>query len=205
MLLYVATDPRCGSSVLRSLLLHNFDMLTDSGWDASPRERAALAASAAIHAVKTHRFPVADPLPGEVAIQLIRHPGAAIASHYHLHRRLHGRERPVERFIAGQRNTGDWTSYHRAWATCPMPVLRQRFEDVTADQPAGLRKICAFLGLEVPETIRFVTAEEARRRNPVRNPAAPPDSWRELIRGEDLQKLREAHGALAGEWGYAID
>jgi hypothetical protein len=205
MLLYVATYPRCGSGVLRHLIGRNFGIGVDSRWDAEPGDRAALARGPDIHSAKTHLPPVADPLPGEKAIQLIRHPGPAIASHYQLHLRTKGFERPVARFIAGQRNTGDWSSYHRAWAASPMPLLRLRFEDVTADPVTAVGRIADFLGRPVPAAISAETLEEAHLRNPMRNPAAPPDAWRQTITGEDMRSLRAMHGGLAAEWGYSLD
>lgn len=205
MLLYAATYPRCGSGVLRHLMARNFGFGTDSDWDARPGDRAALAAAPGLRSVKTHAPPPADPLPGERAIQLIRHPGAAIASHYRLHHRGEDRERPLKRFIAGQRKTSDWSSYHRAWAQTSMPVLRLRYEEVTADPAAAVRAMAMFLGLPEPQVIVSESLEEAHQRNPSRNPAAGPDAWRELFQGKDLQRLRDAHGALAAEWGYSLD
>jgi LPS sulfotransferase NodH len=205
MLLYAATYPRCGSGVLRQLLAGNFAIGTDSYWDANPGDRPALAAAAELRSVKTHAPPPVDPLPGEVAIQLIRHPGPTIASHYNLHLRTNGVERPLKRFIAGQRKTGDWTSYHRAWAATAMPVLRLRYEDVTADPASAVHRMAEFLGLPAPAEVAFESLEAAHLRNPARNPAAAPDAWRQLIQGKDLQRLREAHGGLAAEWGYSLD
>jgi hypothetical protein len=205
MLLYVATYPRCGSGVLRHLLLRNFSIVTESHWDMQPGGRRSLADADAIFAAKTHAPPVADPQPGERAIQLIRHPGPALASHFRLHLDTRGKERPLKRFIAGQRLTGDWTSYHRAWSETSMPLLRMRYEDVTPDPTDAILRIAEFLGLPAPARVDFETLEEAHRRAPMRNPAAPPDAWRALFQGKDLERLREAHGALASEWGYCFD
>jgi hypothetical protein len=204
MLLYAATYPRCGSGVLRWLLLANFDISTCSEWAPAPGDRERLAAAGEVHSVKTHAPPPAEPLAGEAAIQLIRHPGRAIASHFLLNQSTKARERPLKRFIAGQRRTGDWTSYHRAWSQTSMPLLRLRYEDVTADPSAAVAEIARFLGRPAPETVVAETPEQAHARNPLRNPAASPDAWRDLIQGKDLERLRKAHQELAAEWGYSL-
>lgn len=205
MLLYAATYPRCGSGVLRHLLSDNFGIGAQSHWTFAPGEREQFAAADAIHAFKTHAPPPADPIAGEMAIQLIRHPGPAIASHFLLNQRTKAGERPLKRFITGQRRTGDWSAYHRAWSEASIPLLRLRFEDVTADPAGAVRRIADFLGRLVPETITSETLEQAHERNPTRNPAASPDAWRSVIQGKDLERLRAAHGPLAAEFGYSFD
>lgn len=205
MLIYVATYPRCGNGVLHWLILLNFGYATDSSWIDSLADRAALAADPRLHFVKTHSLPHDSYLPGERAVQLVRHPAAAIASHYNLNRaRRPDSERPLARFIAGQRKTGDWTGFHRAWAAAPLPFLRLRYEDAVADPEAAVRALSQFLSLPMPAVVRSETAEEAHRRAPGRNPNAGPEAWRRLFDADDLQRLVEAHGELAAELGYVI-
>lgn len=206
MLIYLANYPRCGSGVLRWLIRLNFHYGCDSHWDVAPGDRAALAADSALHFVKTHRPPHADYLPGERAVQMVRHPAAALASHFRLfHAANPGKSRPLKRFIAGQRQNGDWSSYHRAWADAPVPFLRLHYEEATREPEAAVRALADFLGLPMPATIAAETAEQAHARNPMRNPNAPPDAWRELFVGKDLTRLLAAHGPLMSELGYVVE
>jgi hypothetical protein len=205
MLIYLATYPRSGSSVLRHLMKLNFGLDTDVMWDVEPGDRAALAASEIALCAKTHAPPLAQYLSGEFAIQLVRHPGRTLASHYRLHHLDPTKARPMKRFIAGQRQTGDWTNYHRAWANAPLPFLRLRYEDVTTDPRPGVQKIADLLGLPMPDQVAGDPPEAAQARNPTRNPIAAPDSWRDLFSVKDMMRLKEAHGELAARFGYGFD
>jgi len=135
----------------------------------------------------------------------VRHPGATLASHFRLfHATNPDKSRPLKRFIAGQRQNGDWSSYHRAWASAPLPLLRLRYEEVTRDPEAAVRALADFLGLPMPEAVTAETAEQAHARNPGRNPNAPPEAWRELFVDKDLDRLLSAHGVLMSELGYGV-
>ena len=180
----------------RELLLRHgaLDALT-------PQLRARLAADPHRLFVKTHGPPPDDPLPGEAAIQFVRHPGPAIVSYWRLeHRRKESLK--LDDFIAGDCMFGSWSEYHAVWQDAQMPVLRLRYEDVLADQIAAVNAIARFLGVPAPPKPRPMPLSAAIERNPSRNPGEGLDGWRRRTTAAQRQDIWRRHGALAYRFGY---
>jgi hypothetical protein len=183
-----------------------FGLETDSDWDMRGGDREALAASNAIHLVKTHQFPPATPLAGERAIQMIRHPAAATASQYRLFKATKPRERPLKRFIVGHIQSGlNWSSLYECWHETAMPFICFRYEDAYVAPFPIVAHIADFLGLPQPERPVAERPEEASARNPIRNPAAGPDGWRDVIDTRNHDRLIHAHAVTARRFGYVLD
>ncbi len=140
------------------------------------RVRRRLAGSATRFFVKTHEAPPSDPIEGEVAVQLVRHPAAAITSQW----RLDGATQdacPLRHFSESCDTGGRWDRYHRAWEEAGMPLFRRWFEDLI-DSPFDLvREMGEFLRLPQPASARVMTAESAKKRNPVRKPICGANGW----------------------------
>jgi hypothetical protein len=167
----------------------------------TPELRQKLSADPRLLFVKTHDLPPASPLPGEAAIQFVRHPGPAIVSYWRLeHRRKESLK--LDDFIAGEIMFGSWTDYHRAWERAAMPVLRLRYEDVLADQVAAIKAIARFLQIAPPAKPRPMPLSAATERNPSRNPGDGPDGWRQRTTLQQRRAIWRHHGKLAYRYGY---
>ncbi len=170
----------------------------------TPQVRQRLAGSASRFFVKTHENPPSDPIDGEVAVQLVRHPAAAITSQWKLHGATHDECPPLAHFAEGCDTGGRWDRYHRAWEQSAMPLFRRRFEDVLKTPFDLVRELGDFLHLPQPESPRVMTAESARARNPMRNPIRGPDGWMDQISVADLQRIWSGHKMAAREMGYGM-
>ena len=153
---------------------------------------------------KTHEAPPTDPIDGEVAVQLVRHPAAAITSQWKLHGATHDDCPPLAHFAEGSDTGGRWDRYHLAWGAAGMPLFRRRFEDVVQSPLDLVSGLADFLKLPHPEHPTVMTAEEAKARNPVRNPSRGPDGWMEQVSVAQLVKLWNRHKMVAKEMGYGM-
>lgn len=170
----------------------------------TPQVRRRLAGSASRFFVKTHENPPSDPIEGEVAVQLARHPAAAITSQWKLHGATHEECPPLAHFSEGCDTGGRWDRYHRAWDEAGMPLFRRRFEDVLASPFELVREMGDFLRLPQPASPRIMTAESAKARNPLRNPIRGADGWLEQISAGDLMRIWNRHKISAREMGYGM-
>ena len=172
----------------------------------TPGLRAQLAAETNLFFIKTHEPPKDDYFPGEAAIQMVRHPGAACASY--LHMLMNYQPDKLVALADIVRGTGvpggGWSDYHRAWRAAPLPRLTLRYEDQLADQSPAIRSIARFLDLEVKGDIAPWPLQEARKGNPRRNPGAGLDGWRADFSEGDLELLGELHGETAAGFGYDL-
>ena len=172
------------------------------------RDRIMLRAAAPFKVfVKTHEMPPADPLPGERAVQMVRHPGAALLSFCRLERNFgrhnEGEEPKLIYFLRGQTAYGDWSEYHEAWGRTAMPVHRVTFEDAHLDEKAVATGIGEALGLEGPPTqFDFFAARHAAA--PLRYPSGSVDAWLESYNDADLALLEERHGKQMRAFGYSV-
>lgn len=144
MLIYLATYPRSGNSLLQRILKDSFGLSCSqvkvaadplggipnalpkfiSREDLS-RTREELAASPRIHLVKLHDRPFENLHPGERVIQTVRHPGASLWSYFRYEcqavlskrgRRVFDNPAPtLDNIIEGDVNVGSWSDYQRAW------------------------------------------------------------------------------------------
>lgn len=192
------TPYRYGDGPVRQMLASPCrDLLT-------PQMRRRLAGSKTRFFLKTHENPPTDPFEGEVAVQLVRHPAAAITSQWKLHGATHDECPPLRHFSEGADTGGRWDRYHRAWEESAMPLFRRRFEDVIGAPFDLVREMGEFLRLPQPASPRIMTAESAKARNPVRNPIRGADGWLEQISAGDLMRIWNRHKFVAREMGYGM-
>jgi hypothetical protein len=172
----------------------------------TPELRAELAAEANLFFVKTHEPPLASYLPGETAIQMVRHPGGACASYLHMLMNFHpDKVISLSEILRGVGVPGGgWSSYHHAWRAASLPVLRLRYEDLLVDQAPAVRAMARFLGVDLQGDVIQWTLEEARAANPKRNPGAGLDGWRKDFSQDDFAILRHLHGSVAAQFGYDL-
>ena len=156
--------------------------------------------------VKTHDHPPENPRPGEIAVQMVRHPGAAIASYYRMERDfgIEGNGFPsLASMIKGQCNYGSWKDYHEAWLNTSMKLLRVTYEDAHADELGVSSTIGEFLGLDGgPTRAGFFDARNAAA--PKRYPGGTVDGWIKNFDPDHLRLLRATHKQAANALGYSI-
>lgn len=165
--------------------------------------RTRLGADPELFFVKTHSRPPDEPVPGEVAVQLVRHPGASLTSYWQLGQKTAAGAQPIADFIEGRCYAGRWDQYHDAWAAGRMPLLRRRFEDMLARPAKVIHDISVFLGLPMPENPRLLDSKAAHARNPIRNPIKGVDGWKSQITRDEQAHIWSVHGATARAMGYA--
>lgn len=199
MLVYVATYPRCGNSFLRNTMLANWP------FEFHPQaDREAMAASDQLFLVKTHDRPPASFIEGEKAVQLVRHPSAAITSQWTLKGKFGAKPRPLSDFIAGCGAGGRWDDYHADWSRPGIPLWRWRYEDAFVDPVAMIESLGQFLGFPPAPPIMF-TLDEAHAANPQRNPGRGIDGWREQVTPAEAARIWNEHGAAASQFGYSFE
>lgn len=170
---------------------------------ADVRER--LAASPELFLLKTHERPPVETFKGEIAIQMVRHPGAAIVSYWRLQQTLKGVEMPFARFNGGDETGGLWGEYHAAWSDTDMPLNRMRYEDYLDQPDAIVWWLANALGLPVPRKPQTIAMGDAHARNPIRNPGAGEHGWKAALTDAKIARLWELHGDVAAGFGYGID
>ncbi len=170
----------------------------------TPELRGMLAADDDLYLVKTHEPPPADPIDGEIAVQLVRHPAAAIVSQHRLHQMTHETSPPLAHFYEGCDTGGRWDKYHMEWANSPMPLMRMRFEDVITGRIDLVARLAAFLKLPTPDNPQVMSQKAAHERDPKRNPVHGVDGWFEHIRVGDLMRIWNIHKGAAEDMGYGM-
>lgn len=170
-----------------------------------PEARERLAADPCLYFVKTHEPPFARWFEGEKVIRMVRHPAAAIASHFELEKRFASdNARELERLIRGDCIGGDWSKYQRAWRDADLPALSFSYEAAFADQARVVREIAGFLSLPLGPVI-VETLDQAHARNPARNPGRGLNGWRSVLSPDDVGLIRNLHGETAFELGYEFE
>lgn len=168
----------------------------------TPDLRRLLGSSREMFLVKTHERPPVDPMPGEIAIQMVRHPGAALVSHWLLQHRQRDDAPNFGHFCGGADTGGLWAEYHAEWLDSRMPVHRIRYEDILADPAPMVSFLANALGLPAPEAPVTRTLAEATALNPARNLGLGADGWRLKISPYKIARTWELHGEVAARFGY---
>jgi len=168
MIIWLATYPRSGNSLLGMVLYHCMGLHSWSCEDspANPKNRCSskpqrpwairrdvpfariqprLERDSATHLVKTHRLP-GDAHP---AIVVVRDGRSVLRSYLEFHRNFTpGHRTSLLDLILGRDHYGCWSAYHEAWrqAQSARRVLWLRYDDLVAADEALLRRLAAFIG-----------------------------------------------------------
>jgi len=158
---WLASYPRSGNTLLRTILKRCFEQSSQSVYDdadlADPElsrlvgheavgtdapafiARAAQAGRSLY--VKTHEMPPADRHP---AIYVVRDGRSAVVSHAHYVREILGRDITLADVIEGKAGQ-NWSRHVRAWSPRPH-TLMVRYEDLAAGNLTTLNRISDFIG-----------------------------------------------------------
>ncbi len=164
MIVWLASYPRSGNTLLRIILKHCFGVASCSLYSdnefPSPavqelvgeqpigpdpnRFLAQLYKDGRTAYVKTHELPGKDAYP---AIYVVRDGRAALVSHYHYFREMLGMRVSLEEVVAGTLSPS-WSAHVQAWLLSGRPnLLVLRYEDLARGEPAVLDVIAAFIGI----------------------------------------------------------
>ncbi len=206
---YLASYPRSGNTMLRTVLHHCFGLKSGSMYRHDLRDNAALEdivghverdragrlafARDALPLIKTH-----DPPKGsERAIYIVRNGIAACQSLAV----WYGGEFTLEQIIRGEAPFGTWSEHVADWTPWERPdTLFLRYEDLAADPIALLPQLADFLGREpisrtIPPRERIVEVDGRFVRPERRNDEPMPDDL--------LALFEEINGAMMRRLGYA--
>ena len=158
---WLASYPRSGNTLLRTILKRCFEQPSQSIYDDSelldpelsqivghetvgndaPAFIARATRSGRSLYVKTHEMPPADRHP---AIYVVRDGRSAMVSHAHYVREILGRDITLAEVIEGKAGQ-HWSRHVRAWMPRSQTLL-VRYEDLAARDAATLKKISDFIG-----------------------------------------------------------
>lgn len=207
-LVWLASYPRSGNTLLRTILWHCFGLKSGSVYPHDLGGRTALERyvghierspdgqirfpPGAPHLVKTHE----PPRDRGRAIYVVRDARAASVSLW----RFYGKALPLEAVIEGRHRFGTWSAHLRAWQPWQRPgTLLLRYEELAGDLAPLLPKLSAFLG-RPPITERIppratVAGVDGRW-------VRPPSDWRREMPPALLERCTEINRELLIRMGY---
>lgn len=228
MLLWVASFPRSGSALTRTILWQCFGLhvsqsgpvredkpeMQDRGGELSgfmgPRRfepgtpLEAMVAEAEqgdeLVAIKTHALPDKLPRPDARSLVIVRDGRPVMTSYARFRREVSGVETGVRAVIRGVPR--DWSEHVNAWLDHDAPKLLLRYEDLRIARQDTLDAIAAFLGR--PQTGPFTaTVEELRAIRPTHVRIAANEPGIAEIEERHAGPFWNRHGATMRRLGYA--
>ena len=163
MITWLASYPRSGNTLLRTILNSCFGLTSQSVYSDEEFCHPAVQALIGHEAVgpdphefigkakrinrslyvKTHELPGND---SQQAIYVVRDGRSCLVSHYHFVKDILGREVTLGDIIRGAFGTS-WSQHVKAWALSERPnTLVVRYEDLAAGRARTLRAISEFIG-----------------------------------------------------------
>lgn len=222
MIVWLASYPRSGNTLLRTILKQTMDLgsysdelgssvfaltptaikefgrlLIEEPWEAFYEKASA---SAETFLVKTH-LPPRDAQP---AIYVVRDGRQSLVSYSDYYRKFFP-EHPVGlmNLVLGDDYYGGWSEHYARWNSGSRPTMLVRYEDLVCATPALLRQTAEFIGHLGPVSPWANPFEKLHRENPeffrqgdVRWSGAP--GWTPLVDGAFFQ----IHGELMLELRY---
>ena len=212
-ILWLASWPRSGNTLLRAILWNCFGLRSGALYDEratieSPgltdmvgcSRDADLMRSQGVIPCKTHALDV----DGHRAIYVIRDGREACVSYWHYTQDISGnRDCTLEDIITGRlEGFPDWSSHVNAWAPkMRAGTLLVRFEDMRHNLRIVLQALAEFLAMDVV-TKEMPTFDHFRVMNPDFFRSGSVDSWRTEMTDDDLAVFWDIHGKAMGRYGY---
>ena len=221
----IASWPRSGNTLIRSLLWHAFGVPTGSLY---PDERDMVLGDTAatmvgdlghVHdgnvgsildrhglvGIKTHGPPLELETPCP-AIYIVRDGREACVSYQHFHGDFkHRPDCTCRDIIRGNCLFGDWSSHLRAWEPVRRPnTLLMRYEDVCTDHAAAIQAIGDFIG-RAPKALELPDWGAYKAANPKFFRAGKRETWRQSLTEADLAIFWHFHGQAMLDYGYLPD
>lgn len=220
--LFVASYPRSGNTLVRSILWNCFGLRSNSRYDETTtmlanREIANMVGAVGTETVhhvsalvreqgtvphKTHDLSSAEQdMP---AIYIIRDGREVMCSYLaYEQRRVKDGIVTMEEVIRGQVEFGSWSEHIRAWNVFDRPkTLVLRYEDMLADVGHCTERIGAFIGIK-PLKKSIPAFEAYKSALPGFFRSGTNTTWRELLTGRMLNLFYELHGDMMAVLGYS--
>ena len=222
LLVWLASYPRSGNTLLRAVLKQCFDLPSYSGDDGAAYDpegelfktvgqlvyrdssREAFLESArtsdALHLVKTHDE---VPLPTDRAIYVVRDGRAAIASYQRFLRDFDHVDFSLEEIARGTRMAYSWGQHVERWMANPADrLLVLRFEELSGSPP--LESISEFLGRPVLRPFE-VTFDDLNKLDPAFFGVGRNDPGTDLVERTCGDVFWEHNGPSMARLGYRRD
>ncbi|HEX7010183.1 MAG TPA: sulfotransferase domain-containing protein [Phycisphaeraceae bacterium] len=229
MIIWLASYPRSGNTLFRTVLRHRYGVNTCSVYGDAQLEREGvgevvgnqsmeasleqMAAAEEVYLVKTHE-PPHDTNP---AIYLVRDGRDALVSHawYTRHfgsRRWIGRllgrcgwESILEDLITSPRQFGGWSRHVKQWCDRSALTVIVRYEDLVADPIGQVDRALAAVGCHwSPKCLEPLPAfDEFRRKSPRFFRKGKAGAWRQEMPRRLEAMFWRLHGQVMEELGYA--
>lgn len=163
MIVWLASYPRCGNTLLRTVLKQCFGLLSyfdeSQGEGLSPKTLATFghavvegawadfyqkaAQSNDIVGIKTHL----PPRDAYKTIYVVRDGRSAIVSYWHFHQAYHGEaKRSLLDLALGIDAYGSWAEHYKNWGPPREDTMIVRYEDLVKASPQLLERIAAHIG-----------------------------------------------------------
>ena len=229
-LVYLASYPRSGNTLLRMILWQCFGLKTVSEYDEEPRWNAnpdwlSLVGSVehwdtdflvrlddeqGIVPFKTHAHPENMAYRERPAIYVIRDGREACVSYWRFHHDILGRrDVSLRDVIRGDCLFGSWSAHVWAWGpTTRRNTLFLRYEDMKGSWARTCARIGVFfLGAGAltcwPYTGEKPTPwDQLHQTDPAFFRSGKNDTWRDLMTGDDLRLFDKLHGDTMRKYGY---
>lgn len=228
---FIASYPRSGNTLVRSILWNCFGLRSNSRYVEgdtllSSREISNMVGSVladTIHDVKdliakqgilphkTHDISASEQdMP---AIYIIRDGREVVCSYLdYEQRRVKDGVVTMEEVIRGHVEFGSWSDHIIAWHPFDRPnTLFLRYEELISSERHGLlptrfetciKRIGDFIGIE-PLKTAIPSFGAYRSALPGFFRSGTNQTWRDLLTGRDLQLFYELHGDMMAAWGYS--
>jgi hypothetical protein len=229
MLVWLASYPRSGNTLLRQVLKTCFDLTSCEGLEPVPADFRTRKPDGSCDEFSGSYFVEGDPetfydrartdpelvlikthqLPrdAEKAIYVVRDGRLALQSFTAYQDAYHPGTSSFEALLVGDHPYGEWTTHYRAWCERPEgALLVLRFEELRNAGPALLERIRAFLGVSGPARPWVNPQAQLRARDPVffgpgLSAWAPEPFWTPVR----LKQFYTLHGPLLARLGYALE
>lgn len=221
MIVWLASYPRSGNTLLRMLINRSFGVSTyslyDDSFDVGSTEAFTRIVGQRTHGMAAEAFRViaresplrflikTHELPDdrEKAIYVVRDGRASVVSYTHYRRQLANEDVSFAQVIRGEVWGGGWGAHVRAWALTPREnTLVLRYEEIVADAPTQVARITAFLGVDTPQAAELEFSELHQAFPAFFRSGSNAKNIAEL-QGDDLDLFWNLHGATMRELGYS--
>jgi hypothetical protein len=173
------------------------------------RVRVRLACDRERFFLKTHELPFREYFAGEFVVHIVRHPGAALWSHWNFIRQIAGVDTVrLEDVIEGEW-PADWSEHVASWLATGVSLrdcYRQvHFEHLVADPEPFLQHVHAVTSLpRIDGGEAFPSFEDWHGRDPTFYRAGRVDEWEEQLSSTQRALLRMLHGRVMAQLGYTM-
>ncbi len=220
MIVWLASYPRSGNTLLRVILNHVFGLKTwslyndtlDLGADQATADIvghqfldpnfsiAAAAVDDGCWLIKTHDYPEDN----RKSIYIVRDGRETLTSYLFYYKNILKQDMSLSDLISGLTPFGSWSNHLAAWNPLSREeTLLLRFEDIVDDSNGCITDIATFLNIE-PISKHMPTFDELQLVNSKFFRSGKNDTWKTVFNSADHERFWELHGSTMVEYGYTV-